>query len=284
MYLKTKIAEVHHTPNDGDTSCYSEPNGIHTWSVHSMNKTMRPIYHAIEHNSAKESVKNESRASVYYTPNDSVDPPQLQLSPLHINVIQENLNIFPDYLKPSESICKFDFNMHRISANFVQEIDKRRQKINLRSDDEGDDDDDDEETIDVNMERIRMLTINDSNSSNATFNSSGNIQLNTLPKQYKCKRTKNDKDFYYSLGNVLGSLASGNHTYQVHMSNKTIDETSCEDTLMTSSASDNCSSFEQNRLCPIKGSGTQSVLVLNEAFSSIPNKIECRNSMPNISQ
>lgn len=280
MYLKTKIAEVHHEPNDGNASCYSEPNGTNAWSMEPNTKTVKPIYHTIGHNSTKESAKNESKASVYYTPNDLVDPPQLQLSPLHINVIQENLNIFSDYLKPSESICKFDFNMHSVEANLEQEIDRRRRTFNSN-----DDDDDDEETIEINMEKTRMLTNDDVNTDNEAFNSSWkNIRLSTIPRYYKYKRTKNDKDLYYSLENVFGSSASGKQIYQMHLSNKTIDEASCEEAIMTSSASDNCSSSEQNHLIQMNGSGAQSVLILSEASSSIPNKTECSNSMPNISQ
>lgn len=280
VYLKSKIAEVHHISNDGEASCYSEPNGIQRWSIHQKSNNVKPIYHTIDPHSARRSLTTESKASVYYTPDDLVDQHQLQLSPMHINVIQENLNSFADYLKPSESICKFDFNVHRVEANLEQEIDRRRQRINLHS---KDDDDDDDETIEINMEKTRMLNSDDANFDNTTINQ-GYIRLNTLPKRNKCKRTLSGKDFYYSLENVFDPLVNSNNIYQMHLSNKTIDEASCEETQMSSSASDNCSGYDPNQSNTMNNGDTKSVLVLNEACSSILNEIQTSNSMPNISE
>ncbi|XP_031623314.1 uncharacterized protein LOC116340792 isoform X2 [Contarinia nasturtii] len=282
VYLKTKIAEVHHDPNDEGTSCYSDPNGL------SQTISTRPIYHPIDRRSLTNNVQtNESKASVYYTPSDSADQTQLQLSPLHINIIEENLNTFPDFLKPSESECKFNFDMNRFEANLQLEIDHRRRQHNIYSED----DDDDDETIVINSEKTKMLNCNDANIDDMASNSTeGYIRLNTLPKRNKYKRAPSSRDFYYSLENVFDAkMADDSGRYQMHLSNKTIDEASCEDTQLTSSASDNnYSSSEINRSNPTNGESSddnrtkpsKSVLLLNEG--SYNGEIQFSNSMPNI--
>lgn len=279
MYLKTKIAEVHQIPNE------EGPSGLNDPSVQLEPKLMKPMYNPINSMSAKRSVATGSKVSVYFTPNDCVEQPQLQLSPMHINFIQENLNTFPDCIKPSESMCKFDFDMHRLETNLEKEIIRRRRRIGTQSDD---DDDDDDETIEINPEKTRMLNETDiTNVDNMAINSpQGYIRLNTLKKHNKYKRPSSSKDLYYSLENLFDQTAIGSNLYQMHLSNKTIDETS--ETQMTSSASDNCSSNDMSRTIPANADDqrnpSQSVLVLNEVTPGGHTEIQTSNSMPNISK
>ncbi|XP_055295916.1 uncharacterized protein LOC129565272 isoform X2 [Sitodiplosis mosellana] len=283
VYLKTKIVEVHNISNDEGTSCCSDPNGL-ARNLQMKSKLAKSIYHPFD----RRSITNESKASVYYTPNDTVEQPQLQLSPMHINIIRENLNTFSDCMKPSESMCKFDFDVYRLEANLEQEIDRRRRRIGI----DDDDDDDEDETIAINTEKTRMLN---SDEPNMAINSAhGYIRLNTLPKRSKYKRSTSGNDFYYSLENVFdptAAAAMNGNFYKIHLSNKTIEEASCEETQLTSSASDNCSSNgnDMSRLNPTNvddhhRNPSQSVLVLNEVPPGGVNEIKTSNSMPNISK
>lgn len=297
--MKAKIAEVHQIPpSDEGVSCYSDPNEL-ARSVQMKAKFMKPMYNnLIDPMSTKRSTTNESKVSVYYTPNDSVDQPQLQLSPMHINFIQENLNTFSDCLKPSESVCKLDFGMHRFGANLEQEINRRRRQIGTGT--QSDDDDDDDEIIEINSEQTRMLNRDDANVvDNMAINSTqGYIRLNTLPKRNKYKRAASGKDLYYSLENIFDAKMVDSHLYQLHASNKTIDEAS--ETQMTTSVSDNCSSNDMSRSNATNAEDSsdeqqrnpsQSVSVLNEVASSGVgvdgdghSDIQTSNSMPNISK
>lgn len=286
VYLKTKIAEVHHISNDEGPSCNSDPNPLLARSFQLKSRLMKPSFHAIESMSAGHSGTNESKVSVYYTPNDSIDQPQLQLSPMHINFIRENLNTFTDCTKPSESMCKFDFDMHRLEANLEQEIDRRRRRFRMYSED----DDDDEEIIEINTENTRMLNGNNANMADSTH---GYIPLNTLPKRFKCKRPASGKELYYSLENLFEPLNVATNLFDMNVSNKTIDEAS--ETQITSSTSDQSSSNNTSRSNPtnIESSEdnnnqhpSQSVLVLNEASSYAISELQTSSSssMPNISK
>ena len=293
VYLKAKIAEVHNISNDEGTSCCSDPNGL-ARNFQATSKLAKSIYHPFD----RRSITNESKASVYFTPNDTVEQPQLQLSPMHINIIRENLNTFSDYLKPSESVCKFD--MHRLEANLEREIDRRRRRIGIANHaDDDDDDDEEDETIEINSEKTRMLNSDEPNM--AINPTQGYIRLNTLPKRNKYKRTASGNDFYYSLENVFDPTAAStsaaaaaastinSNLYQMHLSNKTIDEASCEETQLSSSTSDNCSSNDMSRLNPTNSDDhhcnpSKSALVLNEVSIGGVSDIKTSNSMPNISK
>lgn len=231
--------------------------------------------------------RNESKASVYYTPNESVDQSlQLQSSPMHINFIQENLNTFTDYLKP-EPVCKF--NMHRLEANLEQEIDHRRRCHNILCSNLDDDDyDDDDETLNVIMEKTKMLNrsfikneVDEDVKNNIPH---GYIPLNTLPKHSKFKRSASGKDMYYSLENVFDVVSSGvvSNLYEISVSNKTVDETS--ETQVTSSISDNnnLNNMSQSNVMTSESIDhpSQSMLVLNEEAHL--NDVSTSKSMPNI--
>lgn len=300
MYLKTKIAEAQNIPNGESNSCTSDPNELAKIMQLKSKLSKQPFHHrGIDSISAHRSVANESKASVYYTPNDSIDQShQLQSSPMHINYIQENLNTFADCLKP-EPRCKFDFNMHRLEENLKREIDQRRRRhtILCAKLGGGDDADDDDETIDINSEQTRML--NQSCSKNGDCGdgddvvnnlAQGYIPLNTLPSKHnsKFKRSASGKDMYYSLDNVFDVVSSGvvSQLYEMAMSNKTIDEAS--ETQVTSSTSENSSSSNNmsrshamTRESLEDNNPSRSMLMLNGAahLNDVPTS---SNSMPNI--
>lgn len=281
--MKTKIAEVHNRPNDEANSCISDPNGFDR-IIQLKSKLMKSPYHrAIDLRSAH---RNESKASVYYTPNDSVDQPhQLQSSPMHINFIQENLN----FIKP-ELACKFDFDMHSLEENLEQEIDHRRRQHTFLCT-KHDDDNDDDGMLDINTEQTQMLNKNynknHDDDDNGVVNNltQGYIPLNTLLTHNKFKRSASGKDMYYSLENVFDVVSSGvvNNLYEISVSNKTIDETS--ETQVNSSTSDNSSSNNMSRSNAMTSESLdihplQSLLVSNEEMHL--NDVPTSNSLPNI--
>lgn len=284
VYLKTKIAEVHNISNDEGNSCCSDPIPILSRRLQMKSRLMKPSFHAIDAMPAHRSLTNDSKVSVYYTPNDSVDQPQLQLSPMHINIIRENLNTFADCIKPSESICKFDYDMHQLESNLEFEIDRRRRRqFGMYSED------DEDETIEINAEHTRMLN-NDGAIDNMDNSSThGYIRLNTLPKRYKYKRAPTGKELYYSLENIFDPMNGATNLYELKLSNKTIDEVS--ETQVTSSISDNSSSNNMSRSNPINCNSSddnnhesKSVLILNEISSDESNELQTSTSMPNISK
>lgn len=270
VYLKSKIAEVEQAraSNEEKASCYSDPHG----AFHRPYARYAKL-HLIDSHSLRKSIASGSKASVYFTPNDSVDQAQLQLSPMHINYIRENLDTYVDCIKPAAADIKFDIDMHRLQASLEQEINRRRSQQFRQPSDEYDSAVD--ETNDFDTEHTRML--NQSNDNEAPPPMAGHcIRMNTLPKR-KHRRSAKGNDLFYSLENVFDGNANDSDLEHSHRSSKTIDEAT--ETLLTSSASDNCSSSEAVRaLGP-----SQSVLVLNEmSAASLGERPNTCNSMPNI--
>lgn len=282
VYLKAKIGEVHQTQNDEGNSCISDPNEL-SKIMQLRAKLMKPSYHrGIDLISAHCSRTNESKASLYYTPNECVDQSyQLQSSPMHINFIQENLNTFTDCVKP-DPICKFDLNMH--GADGEQETDHTVLCANI----EGRGEDDDDEKLDITTEQTQMLNSNknDDGDDDLVNNLSQDyIPLNTLPKHNAFKRSGSGKDTYYSLENVFDTVSSKlvNNLTDMAVSNKTIDEAT--ETQATSSTSDNSSSGNMSRSNAMTSGSldenpSQSMLVLNEGANL--EDVATSNSMPNI--
>lgn len=250
----------------------------------------------LDASSTKKSLTNGSRVSVYFTPQDSMDQPQMQMSPMHINHIRENLDSYIGCLKPASSNPKFDFDMHRLQTNLEKEIDRRRSRYRMNSEDyesAGD------EMLEIDGEQTKMFNNVDVTEGVQMVGDSRNgyIRLNTLPKRSKFKNSASSKDLYYSLENVFTSNAADNLYYQRQTSNKTIDEAS--ETQLTSSASDNnCSSNEvshANQLnsceCPSGSSHStkntnpsQSVLELNRGLNGDFKDLQTSNSLPNVSE
>lgn len=256
-----------------------------------INYRLTKFSNPLDASSTKKSLTNDSRVSVYFTPQDSVDQPQVQMSPMHINYIRENLESYIGCLKPASSNPKFDFDMHRLQANLENEIDRRRSRYRINSEDyeSAGDEIDAEQTKMVNNEDIKM--VGDSGN--------GYIRLNTLPKRNKFKKFEGSKDLYYSLENVFDSNAADNlYYYQMQTSTKTIDEAS--ETQLTSSASDNnCSSNEASHSnqsnsscqCPSAPSHSikhtnpsKSVLELNRGLNNDFKDLKISNSLPNVSE
>lgn len=284
VYLKSKIAELNQATFE------EEPNGIPA-IFGATKKALKAPYLPIESMATQSSFTNESKASVYYTPNDSIEQPQLQISPMHINHIRENLDTYVGCLKPQSLDSKFDFDMHRLQAHLEYEIDRRRNQYQKSIDGY----DSAEEIIEMDTEYTKMLAQKiDGYESMAQSNlKQNNIRMNTLPKRNKFKKTANGKDFYYSVENIFDQNTNQNGAtgfYQLHESNKTIDEAS--ETQLTSSASDNCSSSDSSRANQSSQSDSnvenlnpsQSALILNEISSGTLNDVQVSSSMPNISK
>lgn len=274
VYLKSKIAEVHQASNEEKASCYSDPQDApRRYAAHKYGKQ---LFHLIDSNSMRKSITTGSKASVYYTPNDSVDQAQaqVQLSPMHINYIRENLDTYIDCMKPAASDNKFDFDMHQLQASLEQEVHRRRSRHLRQPSDEYDSAV--EEIGEIDTEQTKMLNHTD----DMEAGTSGHcIRMNTLPRR-KSKRNTNLSDCFYSMENVFdGNMVNGD--FDIHHSNKTIDEAT--ETLLTSSASDNCSSSEINRSS--QPNPSQSELVLNGTLTratALNDWSNTCNSMPNI--
>lgn len=278
VYLKSKIIDIHPIPIDEKLSCSSEPTDMPSSSFPSMSKQYNPL----DAYSARKSLTNDSKVSVYFTPQDSVDQPQLQISPMHINYIRENLDSYIGCLKPAVSDLKFDFDMHRLQTDLEKEVDRRRKRYRMNSDEF--------ESVGDEYDTEKTKMLNNTDSMDEMNIGPGYIRMNTLPRRNKFKKNGGSKDLYYSLENVFDSNAANN--YQMHTSTKTIDEAS--ETQLTSSASDNCSSNETshpNQLnCSHQGASnivnnpSQSVLVLNNVTLGGFNDAPISSSMPNISE
>lgn len=262
---------MHQASNEEKASCYSEPDdALRRYSSHKYGKQ---LFNLIDSNSMRKSIATGSKASVYYTPNDSVDQAQAQLSPMHINYIRENLDTYIDCMKPAASDVKFDFDMHRLQASLEQEVHRRRsQHLRQPSDDY---DSAVEEISEIDTEQTKMLNHTDDMEAGMSGHC---IRMNTLPRR-KSKRNTKLSDCFYSMENVFdGNMVNGDFG-RIHPSNKSIDEAS--ETLLTSSASDNCSSSEINR--SNQPNPSQSELVLNGTIATALNDWpKTCNSMPNI--
>lgn len=294
VYLKSKIAEIHPIPNDDKSSTCSDPIGMPINLP--INYRLAKFSNPLDASSTKKSLTNDSRVSVYFTPQDSVDQPQVQISPMHINYIQENLDSYIGCLKPASSNPKFDFDMHRLQTNLEKEIDRRRSRYRVNSEDyesAGD------EMLEIDAEQTKMLNNVDVTEDGKMAGDLGNgyIRLNTLPKRSKFKKFAGNKDLYYSLENVFDSNAADNFNYyQMQTSTKTIDETS--ETQLTSSASDNCSSNEASNSNQLNScerplgqtysikhpNPSQSVLELNRGLNGDFKDLQISNSLPNVSE
>lgn len=272
------MGEVQKAANDDDHSCMSDPNEL-SRIMQLKSKLMRPPYHrGIDLISAHYSMTNESKASLYYTPNECADQSyQLQSSPMHINFIEENLNTYADCMKP-ELMCKFELNLHDVVGH---ESSHTARSANRNGDY------DDDERIDITTEQTQMLNSMKHDGDDVVNNlSQGYIPLNTLPKRNTFKRSGSGKDTYYSLENVFDVVSGklGNNRNEMAASTKTIEEAS--ETQATTSTSDNSSSSNMSRSNAMTSGSldhnhpSQSMLVLNgEAHL---DDVATSNSLPNI--
>lgn len=295
MYLKSKIVDIHPIPNDEKSSTCSDPIGVPRNLP--INYRLTKFSNQLDASSTKKSLTNDSRVSVYFTPQDSVDQPQVQISPMHINYIRENLDSYIGCLKPVSSNPKFDFDMHRLQANLENEIDRRRSRYRRNSEDYesvGD------EMLQIDAEQTKMLNNVDGTEDvkmvGDSVNNNGYIQLNTLPIRSKFKKFAGSKDLYYSLENVFDSNVADNLYSQRQTSIKTIDDTS--ETPLTSSASDNCSSNEASHSNQLNScdrplepchsikhtNPSQSVLELSRGLNGDFKDLQISNSLPNVSE
>lgn len=210
----------------------------------------------------RRSLANESKTSVYFTPTDSVDMSQLQLSPIHINYIKENnfdllansLNRPPKYIGLNRDLdCRYNC-----------------EKL----------------TDDVINESTIMIEINE-NDENKLSNDFA-AALNPIAK-HKLKRhcRVNSNDFYYSLENVCEgkpppNLPKCNFQPMKIFNDLTIDETS-ETQTSNSSASDNCIASNNNLNQDSATPDKETIEQLNAVGKSFERKIFYpSNSLPNI--
>lgn len=190
--------------------------------------------------SKRKSLANDSKASVYFTPTDSIDQTQLQLSPIHINHIRENFDSFGGYMTPAPSTARkliFQRRQMHSADNEAAEPSTSRslaQTYSNRKDGAAIDDDDLSETESTIMIAAENDSSNEDNCASTSHNDY--IPMNILCRS-KSKIRSDSKDLYYSLENVYDTTLpqaqpANDLTSDVQTSN--------------SSASDNCAADEDN--------------------------------------
>lgn len=286
VYLKSKIIELQMkqaVDANSDHEDYFVDDGLCS------STERKDEYSQMEPMSKRKSLANDSKASVYFTPAESIDQNQLQLSPIHINYIRENLDSYMGYMKPAPSTARKLFFQQRqmcsadddgaeptTSRTFEQTYSNRRTSI----------DDDSSETESA----IMIATENDSSNED---NCAAKPNIDYIPMNIFCKRKSkicgDSRDLYYSLENVFETKSP-----PVQLINDlTVDETS-------TSASDNCTADDENmnkdwatngKVTPEKEiptsenqSGSTSRQCLNHVVESETdfNELYASNSLPNI--
>lgn len=213
VYLKSKIVELqlkHGGDKDSDHGDYYVDDGPCS------STEGKGIYSQMEPISKRKSIANESKASVYFTPTESIDQTQLQLSPIHINYIRENagMDAFAGCIKPPPLIAR---------KLFFQSMTFRSLEKNRRGSAIADDDD-----LSETESTIMITTENDA------MPHTDYIPMNILSKCTANIRS-DSKDMYYSLENVFDAKTSPMQS----VNGRTTDESS-DVHLSNSSASDSC--------------------------------------------
>lgn len=204
----------------------------------------RGIYNQMEPISKRRSVANESKASVYFTPTDSIDQTQLQLSPIHINYIRENVDSYMGFMKPAQSTARKLFFQQRQmysadddAATAMTFRTLERTYSNGCANTIGDDDD-----ISETESSIMIATENDSSNED---NCAAKLHKDYIPMNIMCKSKSkiacDSKDFYYSLENVFDTPPP-----QARLTNDLAIDESSDVQMSNSSASDNCMVDDEN--------------------------------------
>lgn len=239
---------------------------------------------------------NDSKASVYFTPTDSIDQTQLQLSPIHINYIRENMDSYASCMRPGPSTARQLFFQQR-QTHSVDEAGTSdpmtfrtlKQTYLNGCGNEIVDDDDVSET-----ESTVMIGTTENNSSNedncATQAHIDYIPMNILsnrPPKQRC----DSKDLYYSLENVFDAKPS--HVQPIN--DLTVDESSDVQMSNNSSASDNCIVDDEHRntdwtdgkVTPEKDIPTnaiQSISILSNPSSGVHRYVHRIDSEPDFNE
>lgn len=196
--------------------------------------------------SKRKSLANDSKASVYFTPTDSIDQNQLQLSPIHINYIRENVDSYMGYMKPAPSTARKLFfqrrQMHSADDDAAAAAMSFKPLEKIYSNGcagagIGDDDD-----ISETESSIMIATENDSSNEDncAAISHADYIPMNILCKS-RSKIHCDSKDLYYSLENVFDTPPP----HARFTNDLAIDESS-DLQMSNSSASDNCIVDDEN--------------------------------------
>lgn len=233
--MKSKIIELEASQVDDKSSdqgeCYVG-DGLNSLVEHN------GIYSQLESISKRKNMANDSKASVYFTPSDSIDPNQLQLSPIHINYIRENLDSYMGCMKPPPLTPRQLFfqqrQIHSADDDGAVPMTSRMLVQTYTNDCAGAivNDDDSSETESTIMIGAENDSSNEDNC--ATKPHTDYIPMNILCKNASKIRC-DSKDLYYSLENVFDTKSS-----PIQLSNDlTVDEVSDVQT-SNSSASDNC--------------------------------------------
>lgn len=278
--MKTKITELQ--KSCGNDECSSDQFDIFADGTRRSSISTGYNYSLRGPHSTRKSIANDSKASVYFTPAESVDQTQLQLSPIHINYIKENLDI---YLKPFSIETKLSMEddiKHDIDDDYdvddaVQD-DKYHEERRFLDGEPSlmqsvmayvkahDDDEDD------NIKNMLpgIMAINSENGSSNEDNCSF-TQLNPLFNR-KSKRFGNKKDLYYSLENVFdsntASKSNGNRLESINDDTTVPNECS---TLTSSSASDNCTVDSNNDSLASSGNHSNTEQFINDDKNALVN-------------
>lgn len=241
MYLKSKIDELKKKHADDrysehDDSCVGD--GLYS------SRGYKGIYNQMDPISKRRSLANDSKASVYFTPTDSIDQSQLQLSPIHINYIRDHGASYSPFTSPTTSTARQLFfhqrQLHSADASTAEAMSfapLRETHLNGRAGMNVDDDDDDDGEV---SETIVFTAESNVTNGDVEHHQSHNdyIPMNILCKT-KSRIRCDSRDLYYSVENVFDPIES---LSQIQLSNDELSDVQ----MSNSSASDNCIADDEN--------------------------------------
>lgn len=245
VYLKSKIVELQ--KEHADEGC-SEHGDYYVGDGLYSSTGRKSIYNQMEPISKRKSMANDSKASVYFTPTESIDhqSTQLQLSPIHINYIRENMDAYVGCARPTAASARKLFFQQRQMHSADDEVIDPMTFGSLKAHSNGfantiADDNDESDT-----ESTIMIATAENDSSNED-NCAARSRNDYIPMNILCRNaTKHrcdSKDMYYSLENVFDAHPSNaineRSQHRPLTNDLTVGESSDVQT-SNSSASDNC--------------------------------------------
>lgn len=171
-----------------------------------------PDHNPASPNSITKNLVLGSKASVYFTPTETTEQ-MLQLSPIHINYINENFDEHMGFLNKNPYANTPLFNTIR-SEVILERIDDDSPTTSENM------------TMDAITESTAM--IGENNSSNED-NCSKDVEMQDYPGERNERRDRNSKEFYYSTENVHEIKPNAPRKYNLLSSYKEIPSFLCSE-------------------------------------------------------
>lgn len=278
--MKSKIVELQKKHADEKDDEHAEHTDYYTGGGLYSSTSRKALYHQMEPISKRMSVANDSKASLYFTPTDSIEQTQLQLSPIHINYIRENLDSYSGCMKPAPLTARKLFFQRRLMHSADDDAADAAESMQFRPLEQTYsngcasatiDDDDLSET------ESTIMIANENDSSNedncASQPHSDYIPMNILCKK-KSRIRSDSKDLYYSLENVFDMKPP----QIIKLTNDLTNGETSDVQLSNSSASDNCIVDDDNNADWPNGKNTPEKEIATTTNSSMSHLIHSSQS------